>query len=159
MSEFNTNFMKIAIKLSEKNLKLQYWWPFWAIIVKNWNIIWKWFNHVLKNNDPTAHAEIMAIRDACKNLKSFDLSWCEIFTSCEPCPMCLWAIYRARINKIYYWNTQKDADKIWFDDTIFYEELKKNKENRDIKMKQLLYKESNEIFTKRKNMFWQKNNY
>jgi len=142
-------YMKEAINLSKENLEKQYWWPFGAIIVKNNKIIWRWFNHVIKNNDPTAHWEIMAIRDACKNLNTFDLSDCKIYTSCEPCPMCLWAIYWSRITKIYYGNTKKDAAKIWFDDQFFYEELKKEKNNRSTPMEQLMHKEAYTIFKKR----------
>lgn len=142
-------FMKEAIKLSRNNIKEQNGGPFGAIIVKNWEIIGNGYNHVVKNNDPTAHGEIMAIRDACQKLGTFDLSWTEIYTSCEPCPMCLWAIYRSRIEKIYYGNTEKDAAEIWFDDAFFYEELEKDKHKRKIHMEQLLHTEAYEIFKQR----------
>jgi len=145
------NFMKEAIKLSSQNIKKQFGWPFGAIIVKDWKIVWKWFNHVVKNNDPTAHWEIMAIRNACKKLWTFDLSDCEIYTSCEPCPMCLGAIYRARINKIRYANTQKDADWIGFDDTIFYQEIEKPISQRKVKTEQIMHKEAQKVFEQRKN--------
>lgn len=139
-------FMQEAINLSRKNIDEQCGWPFWAVIVKNWEIVWRWYNHVVKNNDPTAHWEVMAIRDACKNLWSFDLSGCEIYTSCEPCPMCLGAIYWARIKKIYYWNTQKEADEIWFDDGNFYKELALPIWKRSVPEEQIMFDEAKKIF-------------
>ncbi len=145
------NFMQEAIKLSAQNIQKQFGWPFGAVIVKNNKIIWKGYNHVVKNNDPSAHAEIMAIRDACKHLNTFDLHDCQIYTSCEPCPMCLWAIYRARINQIRYANTQLDADDIGFDDTVFYQEIAKPYDQRKIPTKQIMHKEAKQIFTQRKN--------
>ena len=139
-------FMGEAIELSKKNIDEQCWWPFWAVIVKNWEIVWRWYNHVVKNNDPTAHWEVMAIRDACTNLWTFDLSGCEIYTSCEPCPMCLWAIYRARIGKIYYWNTQKEADEIGFDDGNFYKELELPIWKRSVPEEQIMFDEAKKVF-------------
>ena len=139
-------FMQEAIKLSRKNIDEQCGWPFGAVIVKNWEIVWRWYNHVVKNNDPTAHWEVMAIRDACEKLWTFDLSGCEIYTSCEPCPMCLWAIYRARIWKIYYWNTQKEADEIWFDDGNFYKELELPIWKRSVPEKQIMFDEAKKVF-------------
>ena len=114
-------FMKKAIELSEKNLETMDGGPFGACIVKDGKIIVKGSNHVLKNNDPTAHAEIMAIRNACKNIKSYDLSGCELYTSCYPCPMCLSAIIWANIKKVYYGNTKEDADDIGFRDDFIYD--------------------------------------
>lgn len=142
-------YMEEAINLSKENFTKQYGWPFGAIIVKDWKIIWRWFNHVIKNNDPTAHWEVMAIRNACENLNTFDLSDCDIYTSCEPCPMCLWAIYWSRINKIYYGNTEKDAAEIGFDDQFFYKELAKEKHKRKIPMEQLSHKETYKVFKDR----------
>jgi len=142
-------FMQEAINLSAQNIKEQFGWPFGAVIVQNNKIVWKWYNHVIKNNDPTAHAEIMAIRDACKTLQTFDLQDCQIYTSCEPCPMCLGAIYRSRINQIRYANTQKDADQIGFDDTIFYQEITKPHDQRKIPTGQIMYNEAKKIFTQR----------
>ena len=113
-------YMKIAKELSEDNLKTNVGGPFGACIVKNGKIVGKGSNHVLKNNDPTAHAEIMAIRDACKNIKSYDLSGCELYTSCYPCPMCLSAIIWANIKKVYYGNTKEDAANIGFRDDYIY---------------------------------------
>ena len=139
-------FMQEAINLSRKNIDEQCGWPFWAVIVRNWEIVWRWYNHVVKNNDPTAHWEVMAIRDACMNLWTFDLSGCEIYTSCEPCPMCLWAIYWARIRKIYYWNTQKEADDIGFDDGNFYKELELPIWKRSVPEEQIMFDEAKKVF-------------
>lgn len=113
-------YMKIAKELSDDNLKTNAGGPFGACIVKNGEIIGKGSNHVLKNNDPTAHAEIMAIRDACKNINSYDLSDCELYTSCYPCPMCLSAIIWSNIKHVYYGNTKEDAAKIGFRDDFIY---------------------------------------
>ncbi len=118
------DFMKIAKELSKDNLKTNVGGPFGACIVKNGTIIGKGSNHVLSNNDPTAHAEIMAIRDACKNISSYDLKDCEIYTSCYPCPMCLSAIIWANIKKVYYGNTKEDAAKIGFRDDFIYDYIK-----------------------------------
>lgn len=122
-------YMNIAKELSEDNLKTNVGGPFGACVVKNGRIIGKGSNHVLKNNDPTAHAEIMAIRDACKNINSYDLSNCELYTSCYPCPMCLSAIIWANIKKVYYGNTKEDAAKIGFRDDYIYNYIKKLKDD------------------------------
>jgi len=127
--------MKIAKELSDDNLKTNAGGPFGACVVKNGEIIGKGSNHVLKNNDPTAHAEIMAIRDACKNINSYDLSGCELYTSCYPCPMCLSAIIWSNIKKVYYGNTKEDAANIGFRDDFIYNyisQLAKGTENSDI---------------------------
>ena len=113
-------YMKIAKELSDDNLKTNAGGPFGACIVKNGEIVGKGSNHVLKNNDPTAHAEIMAIRDACKNINSYDLSGCELYTSCYPCPMCLSAIVWSNIKHVYYGNTKEDAAEIGFRDDFIY---------------------------------------
>ena len=117
-------YMKIAKELADDNLKTNVGGPFGACIVKNGKIIGKGSNHVLSNNDPTAHAEIMAIRDACKNINSYDLSECELYTSCYPCPMCLSAIIWANIKKVYYGNTKEDASLIGFRDDDIYNYIK-----------------------------------
>lgn len=117
-------YMKIAKELSDNNLKTDVGGPFGACIVKDGKVIGKGSNHVLVNNDPTAHAEVMAIRDACKNINSYDLSGCEIYTSCYPCPMCLSAIIWANIKKVYYGNTKEDAAKIGFRDDFIYNYIK-----------------------------------
>ena len=119
-------YMKIAKELSEENLITNVGGPFGACVVQNGKIIGKGSNHVLSNNDPTAHAEIMAIRDACKNINSYDLSGCELYTSCYPCPMCLSAIIWSNIKKVYYGNTKEDAANIGFRDEFIYNYIKNN---------------------------------
>lgn len=114
-------YMKIAKVLSETNLVTNVGGPFGACIVKDKQIVGKGSNHVLDDNDPTAHAEIIAIRDACQNLKTYDLSGCELYTTCYPCPMCLSAIIWANIKKVYYGNTREDATTIGFRDEAIYE--------------------------------------
>lgn len=118
-------YMKIAKELSDENLETNVGGPFGACIVKDGKIIGKGSNHVLSNNDPTAHAEVMAIRDACKNINSYDLSGCELYTSCYPCPMCLSAIIWANIKKVYYGNTKEDAANIGFRDDFIYDFIRK----------------------------------
>lgn len=122
-------YMKIAKKLSEDNLIANIGGPFGACIVKNGKIIGKGSNRVLGNNDPTAHAEIMAIRDACNHLNTYDLSGCELYTSCYPCPMCLSAIIWANIKKVYYGNTKEDASNIGFRDDDIYTYIKNLTDN------------------------------
>jgi tRNA(Arg) A34 adenosine deaminase TadA len=129
--------MSKAIDCSEYGMNNNYGGPFGAVIVKDGEIIAEGFNNVTSSNDPTAHAEITAIRNACKKLGTFDLSGCELYTSCEPCPMCLAAIYWARIEKIYYGNTKEDAADIGFDDDFIYKEFEKDKFNRSIPMEQI----------------------
>jgi guanine deaminase len=116
-------FMKEAIALSRSGCMNNDGGPFGCVIVKGDKIVGRGNNKVTCNNDPTAHAEIVAIRDACKNLNSFQLEDCEIYTSCEPCPMCLGAIYWARPKVVYYANTRQDAANIGFDDSMIYEEM------------------------------------
>jgi len=123
--------MKIADELAKDNLKTNVGGPFGACIVKDGKVIGKGSNHVLVNNDPTAHAEVMAIRDACKNINSYDLSDCELYTSCFPCPMCMSAIIWANIRKVYYGNTKEDAEMIGFRDKFIYEALSKINNNQD----------------------------
>ena len=123
-------YMKIAKELANENLKTNAGGPFGACIVKDGKIIGKGSNHVLANNDPTAHAEVMAIRDACKNINSYDLSDCELYTSCYPCPMCLSAIIWANIKKVYYGNTKEDAADIGFRDDFIYDFIGKLSENK-----------------------------
>ncbi|MBR2678918.1 MAG: nucleoside deaminase [Bacilli bacterium] len=123
--------MEIANNLAKDNLNTKVGGPFGACVVKNGEIIGKGSNHVLSNNDPTAHAEIMAIRDACNYLNSYDLSDCELYTSCYPCPMCLSAIIWANIKTVYYGNTKEDAENIGFRDDFIYEFIKNIDNNRD----------------------------
>ena len=115
--------MKEAIRLSFETMRNNTGGPFGAIVVKNGEIIARGFNRVVSTNDPTAHAEVVAIREACKAVNDFQLSGCEIYTSCEPCPMCMSAIYWARPDKVYYANSKTDAAQIGFDDNFIYEEL------------------------------------
>jgi tRNA(Arg) A34 adenosine deaminase TadA len=116
--------------------------PFGAVVVKNGRIVGRGSNEVTSINDPTAHAEIVAIRDACKRLKTFQLDDCELYTSCEPCPMCLSAIYWSRLARVFYGNTRKDAAKIAFDDDFIYREVGLPIRKRALEMKQLLRDEA-----------------
>ena len=125
-------FMRVAKDLSEYNLKTNSGGPFGAVIVKNCVIIGKGSNHVLANNDPTAHAEVMAIRDACKNIGSYDLTGCELYTSCYPCPMCFSAIIWSNIKTIYYGNTKDDAADIGFRDSFIYDIIDKLNKNESV---------------------------
>lgn len=122
-------YMKIAKDLADDNLKTNVGGPFGACVVKDDKIIGKGSNHVISNNDPTAHAEITAIREACKKINSYDLSGCELYTSCYPCPMCLSAIIWANIKKVYYGNTREDAKMIGFRDDDIYNYIKRNEES------------------------------
>lgn len=140
--------MKEAILLAEKNLENNQGGPFGAIIVKNGNIIAKGNNQVTSKNDPTAHAEMVAIRKACEKLETFQLIGCELYTSCEPCPMCLGAIYWARPDKIYYASSRKDAAFAGFDDDFIYKEIAIPLEERKIPMEQLLKNEAKIVFEK-----------
>ena len=139
------DFMKRAIELSIQNIKNS-GGPFGCIIVKENKIIAEGVNRVTFNNDPTAHAEIIAIRNACKKLNTFNLEKCELYTSCEPCPMCLSAIYWSHIDKIYYGNSRLDASKIGFDDDFIYNELNKDLSSRKIQMKQISQNEAKKAF-------------
>ena len=116
-------YMKIADELAQQNILTNDGGPFGAVIIKNNEIVGKGNNQVVLKNDPTAHAEIVAIRDACKNLGTFGLTGCEIYTSCYPCPMCLSAIIWSNIKMVYYGNTKEDAEKIGFRDNLIYEYL------------------------------------
>jgi len=115
--------MQEAIELARYGMENNHGGPFGCIIVKNGLIIGRGNNRVLVDNDPTAHAEVVAIRDACKNLESFQLSGCELYTSCEPCPMCVGAIYWARPDKVFYAATRHDASSVGFDDSYIYNEI------------------------------------
>lgn len=141
----NTEFMKRAIELSSKNIEAG-GGPFGAVIVKDGKIIGEGSNKVTLKNDPTAHAEVEAIRDACKNLNHFDLTGAEIYTSCEPCPMCLSAVYWARLSKIYFANTKSDAGAIQFDDAFIYAEIPKAHSDRKIGMVQIMRSEALKVF-------------
>lgn len=137
MKSSKIKFMREAVRLSFEGMRAGKGGPFGAVIVKNGEIVGTGFNQVTSLNDPTAHAEIIAIRNACKNLKTFDLMKCEIYTSCEPCPMCLGTIYWARLEKIYYANSRKDAAAIDFSDNMIYEELAKPIKKRRLPMRKI----------------------
>ncbi len=138
-------FMKMAIKLAEKSVE-KGGGPFGAVIVREGTVIAKGNNLVTLNNDPTAHGEVTAIRKACKKLGTFDLSGCIIYTSCEPCPMCLSAIYWARIEAIYYGCTKDDAKDIGFDDSFIYQQIALSPTERAISAKQILHTEALNAF-------------
>src|SRR6266513_3160438 len=139
-------FMMEAIALSQNGVRNNEGGPFGCVIVKNDEIVGRGNNHVTSSNDPTAHAEIVAIRDACQSLRTFELDGCDLYTSCEPCPMCLSAIYWARIRSVYYGNTRKDAAKIAFDDEFIYREVALPLGRRTLRMKQLLRPEALKAF-------------
>ena len=143
----NEQFMREAIRLASDNID-NGGGPFGAVVVKDGVIVGRGANRVTANNDPTAHAEVSAIRDACQRLATFDLSGCEVYTSCEPCPMCLGAIYWARIGRIYYGNTQADAAEIDFDDSFIYRQIEKPIGGRAIPEVQCLPSESIDTFKK-----------
>jgi guanine deaminase len=137
----NKEFLQLAIDTALDNIKSNNGGPFGAVIVKDGMLIAKSPNTVTTSNDPTAHAEINAIRLACKELKTFDLSGCEIYSSCEPCPMCLSAIYWARISKVYYAADRFDAKKAGFDDSFIYNEISLSEKERSIYMENAMHKE------------------
>lgn len=142
MEENNKEFMREAIRLSIERMKAGLGGPFGAVIVKDGKIIARGNNQVTSSNDPTAHAEVVAIREACKVLNTFQLDDCELYTSCEPCPMCLGAIYWARPKKVYYANTKQDAANINFDDDFIYKELDLPIDKRKLPMEQFLREEA-----------------
>ena len=135
--EEKNKFMLKAIELSIKSAKTT-GGPFGCVIVKENKIVSEGYNKVTLTNDPTAHGEIVAIRDACDKLNTFNLSSCELYSSCEPCPMCLSAIYWSRIDKIFYANSRDDAKNIDFDDSFIYSEINKKIEDRKVEMIQML---------------------
>ena len=139
-------FMREAIRLSMENVQSGNGGPFGTVIVKNGKIIATGVNEVTKSNDPTAHAEMIAIRNACEKLNSFQLDGCDIYCSCEPCPMCLGAIYWARPKSIYFANSKKDAAEINFDDNLIYQEIKLPIHERKLIITQLLRDEAQSVF-------------
>lgn len=145
MNDEHAKFMIEAVRLSEESV-VSGGGPFGAIIVKEGKIIGRGVNRVTVWNDPTAHAEIVAIREACKYLNSFQLGECVLYTSCEPCPMCIGAIYWARPKIVYFANTQNDAAKIGFDDSFIYEEISKKHSDRLIIFRQIMRDEALDAF-------------
>jgi tRNA(Arg) A34 adenosine deaminase TadA len=144
--KIDTYFMRQAIQLAAQGMNSNAGGPFGAVIVKNNEIIARGHNKVTSTNDPTAHAEMVAIREACKKLNTFQLDDCDIYTSCEPCPMCLGAIYWARPRAVYYACTKEDAARIEFDDQFIYDELDLEIEERKIKFIPLLNEEGVKVF-------------
>jgi len=143
--------MREAIRISVAKMRGDHGGPFGAVVVRKGKIIGRGWNRVTSTNDPTAHAEVVAIRDACRRLKTFQLDNCELYTSCEPCPMCLSAVYWARLKRVYYGNTRKDAARIAFDDDFIYREVALPISSRKIPMKQLLREEALAAFVEWKN--------
>jgi len=139
-------FMSRAIELAKKGVNSNAGGPFGAVIVKNGKIIAEGFNKVTSKNDPTAHAEVVAIRKACKKLNSFQLDDCIIYTSCEPCPMCLGAIYWARPKKVFYASTREDAAEIEFDDEFIYNEISKEINGRQISFINIMRDDASTVF-------------
>jgi guanine deaminase len=140
------NPMKRAIEISDEKMHSGEGGPFGAVIVKDGKILAEGWNQVTSTNDPTAHAEVMAIRKACDKVGHFHLTGCEIYTTCEPCPMCLAAIYWAHLDKIYYANTRQDAARIQFDDQFLYDEISKEIVQRSIPMRQMMPDEAHKVF-------------
>ena len=139
-------YMKAAIDLAEKNLETNDGGPFGAVVIKDGVIVGRGRNTVLRDNDPTSHAEVSAIRDACKNLNSYSLEGCTLYTTCYPCPMCLGAIIWSNISKVYFGNTKEDADMIGFRDDDIYDFIKGN--NKMIDLEQLDREETIKTFNK-----------
>src|SRR6266850_1229610 len=135
-------FMREAIRISLAKMRTNCGGPFGAVVVRHGKIVGRGWNQVTSTNDPTAHAEVTAIRDACRRLKTFQLDDCELYTSCEPCPMCLAAIYWARVPRVYYANTRADAAAIGFDDDFIYQQIPLAPGDRKIAMQPLLRDEA-----------------
>lgn len=146
MQDDKADFMLGAIQLARDGMVRNEGGPFGALVIKDGQIIGRGNNKVTSSNDPTAHAEIVAIRDACRHLKSFQLEGCVLFTSCEPCPMCLGAIYWARPSHVFYACTRDDASHAGFDDSFIYEEIQLPLSSRKIPMTQLLREEAIRVF-------------
>jgi tRNA(Arg) A34 adenosine deaminase TadA len=138
--------MRRAIALSLENVRSNNGGPFGAVIVKDGQIVGEGANQVLATNDPSAHAEVVAIREACRRLHTFQLTGCEIYTSCEPCPMCMGLIYWSRPERVYYANTAADAANIGFEDDFIYHELAREPHNRSLKMVQMMRDEALSAF-------------
>ena len=138
--------MCAAIRLAWGKMRRNDGGPFGAVVVRRGKVIGRGWNRVTSTNDPTAHAEIMAIREACRRLKTFRLDDCELYASCEPSPMCLAAVYWARIKKIFYANTRRDAATVGFDDDLIYREVARPVSRRKIRMQQLLRKDALKVF-------------
>lgn len=145
-TDANPALMQRAIQLATENVRAGKGGPFAAVIVRDGKIVGEGANSVTATNDPTAHAEVNAIRNACRALNTFTLKGCEIYTSCEPCPMCLAAIYWARIDAIYYGSDSSDAARAGFDDSYFYEEIRLHRDARSVPLRQILSDEAWQSF-------------
>ncbi len=139
-------FLRQTFQLAREGMTTNQGGPFGSLIVRDGEIVGRGYNQVTSTNDPTAHAEVVAIRDACRNLGTFQLEGCTLYASCEPCPMCLGAIYWARPSRIVYGAFHSDAASVGFDDQFIYEELDKPREDRKIPMQQRLREEANAVF-------------
>lgn len=148
MNDSDKKFMMRAIEVAQGGIDSNHGGPFGCVVAKDGRIVGEGCNRVTSTNDPTAHAEIVAVRDACRNLNSFQLDGCVIYTTCEPCPMCLGAIYWARPAGIFYAGTREDAAAAGFDDKLFYDEMEKPNEDRQLKMINLLRDEAQKLFSK-----------
>jgi tRNA(Arg) A34 adenosine deaminase TadA len=148
MNETDKKFMQRAIELAERGMDANSGGPFGCVIAKDGEIIGEGCNRVTSTNDPTAHAEIIAIREACQKLGAFQLNGCVVYTSCEPCPMCLGAIYWARPERVYFACTREDAANIGFDDRFIYEELEKANNERHLQVINLMREEALAVFNK-----------
>jgi tRNA(Arg) A34 adenosine deaminase TadA len=146
MTELDRKFMQRAIELAREGVEADAGGPFGCVVVKSGEIIGEGNNRVTSTNDPTAHAEVVAIREACSTLGSFQLDGCSIYASCEPCPMCLGAIYWARPAAIFYAGTRDDAAAAGFDDELFYQELELPNEERRLSMNHIMREEAQELF-------------
>jgi len=142
----NATYMREAVQLAEQGMRSGLGGPFGCVVVRRGKIVGRGSNRVTSTNDPTAHAEVVAIRDACTALQTFQLTDCELYTSCEPCPMCLSAIYWARVPQVYYGNTRADAAAIGFDDDFIYQQVPLAPEARTVKMELLLRDEAQIAF-------------
>ncbi len=148
MTETDEKFMQRAIELAEEGMKANAGGPFGAVVVLHGKIVGEGYNMVTSTNDPTAHAEVTAIRNACQNLGTFQLDDCVIYTSCEPCPMCLGAIYWARPKMVFFGCDREDAAAVGFDDQFIYDELERDLGDRHIKIVRLMRKEALSAFDK-----------
>ncbi|MDF2157473.1 nucleoside deaminase [Algoriphagus sp. CAU 1675] len=152
MTDMQKHFMQMAIDLGKEGMEAGKGGPFGCVIVKDGKVIGKGCNNVLKTNDPTAHAEVVAIREACKTLGNFQLDNCEIYASCEPCPMCLGAIFWARPARVFYAGTKEDAADAGFDDEFIYREIELNPSDRKIPMLTMMREEAQKVFEIWKNL-------
>ena len=151
MTKIEQRFLERAIELSRQGMQKGHGGPFGCVIVKDGEIVGEGCNEVILNNDPTAHAEIVAIRNACQTLNTFQLPDCDVYTSCEPCPMCMGAIYWARPNRVIYANTKLDAAAANFDDHFIYDEIAKHPPDRQIEFIHMPQEQARDVFLEWKN--------